>query len=231
MSGTPAEDPAVPSSPAPDRASSPRPRATRMPRALRRPQLMEAARAVFVELGYAGASMDQIAERAAVSKPVLYQHFSSKQELFLELLDAEVADVTGRLTQAMATPGDNRRRVHATVCAVFAYMGSPGRTHRLLFDSTATAHDVEVLARVEAVDSAVAAQVSRIIRDDTRVDEAEAEVLSRGIVAYVLGAARHWADRVDADRRPDVAGMAERVDALLWSGLSQLPTDHARLAS
>ena len=60
-------------------------RPTRMPRAERRVQLMDVARAVFAEQGYAGAAMDEIAARAQVSKPVLYQHFSGKHELFLAL--------------------------------------------------------------------------------------------------------------------------------------------------
>nr|WP_298987466.1 TetR/AcrR family transcriptional regulator [uncultured Micrococcus sp.] len=210
----------------PGEGAGPRERTVRMPRAQRRRQLLGCARGVFVERGYAGTAMDQIAEAAAVSKPVLYQHFLGKHELFLELLDTEVADLTGRLTAAMSSPGDNRHRVHATVEAVFAYMGSPGRSHRLLFDSGAE-HDPQVRARVEAVERAVASQVSRILAEDTRVGDAEAEILSRGLVAYVLGAARHWADRLEAGRRPDAARTAAIVDALLWTGLSHLPTGRA----
>ena len=66
---------------------------TRMPRPARRLQLLGAARDVFVAQGYHAAAMDEIAERAGVSKPVLYQHFPGKLELYLALLD-ESADRT-----------------------------------------------------------------------------------------------------------------------------------------
>ena len=91
-------------------------RGRRLPRHERRRQLLDCARAVFAAERYAGASMEQIAE---VSKPVLYQHFPSKHELFLELLDAEVASLRTLLEAAMDTRRDNRERVRATVAAVF----------------------------------------------------------------------------------------------------------------
>ena len=62
-------------------------RGQRLPRSARRTQLLEAAQAAFVESGYHAAAMDDIAERAGVSKPVLYQHFPGKLELYLALLD------------------------------------------------------------------------------------------------------------------------------------------------
>ena len=59
----------------------------RMPRAQRRNQLLELATQVFTEKGYQATSMDDIAAAAGVTKPVLYQHFSSKQSLYIEVLD------------------------------------------------------------------------------------------------------------------------------------------------
>src|SRR5437764_4220610 len=67
--------------------SETRPRSTRLPRHERRRQLLDAALEVFVSQGYHAAAMDEIADRAGVSKPVLYQHFPGKLELYLALLD------------------------------------------------------------------------------------------------------------------------------------------------
>ena len=150
-------------------------RGRRLPRHERRRQLLDCARAVFAAERYAGASMEQIAERAEVSKPVLYQHFPSKHELFLELLDAEVASLRALLEAAMDTRRDNRERVRATVAAVFEYMASPERTHRLIFDSGIDG-DPEVRTRSEAVHRLLSSEVARTIRADTTVAEAEAEV-------------------------------------------------------
>lgn len=197
-------------------------RPTRMPRAERRVQLMDVARAVFAEQGYAGAAMDEIAARAQVSKPVLYQHFSGKHELFLALLDGEVTELDRRLTAAIEGTGDNRMRAHGTVHAVFAYMDTPERSHRLIFESGAE-HDPEVQCRVEAVRESIAAQITRILSTDTVVEGVLAQVVARGVVEMVLGAARHWADHVHEDRRPTAQDTAEAVEQVLWLGLEAIP--------
>ncbi|WP_258933628.1 TetR/AcrR family transcriptional regulator [Nesterenkonia pannonica] len=85
-----------------DAASAPHPK-RRLPRAQRRLQLLECAQQLFVAKGFHAASMDDIAEAAAVSKPVLYQHFPGKHELFLDLLDTHLQELTGELTAALVT--------------------------------------------------------------------------------------------------------------------------------
>lgn len=102
----------------------------RLPRAERRGQLLEVARVVFAAQGYVGTSMDEITERADVSKPVVYQHFGGKQELFLELLDAEVERLRALIVEGIASTQDNRTRVRSAVHAVFRYMDSPTSAHR-----------------------------------------------------------------------------------------------------
>jgi len=73
-----------------------------MPRSARRAQLLESALDVFVANGYHAAAMDDIAERAGVSKPVLYQHFPSKLDLYLALLDAACDQVVDGVRRALA---------------------------------------------------------------------------------------------------------------------------------
>ena len=70
-------------------------RGVRLPRSARRAQLLEAAQEVFVGSGYHAAAMDEIAERAGVSKPVLYQHFPGKLDLYLALLDQHSGELVG----------------------------------------------------------------------------------------------------------------------------------------
>ena len=90
------------------------PRGQRMPRSERRAQLLDAAQAVFVQSGYHAAAMDEIAERAGVSKPVLYQHFPGKLELYLALLDESGEALTATIRNALASTTDNKQRVTAT---------------------------------------------------------------------------------------------------------------------
>src|SRR5918993_5699901 len=86
-------------------------RTARLPRTARRKQLLAAAQEVFVAQGYHSAAMDDIAERAGVSKPVLYQHFPGKLELYLALLDVHCDAFVERIRAAMAATNDNRERV------------------------------------------------------------------------------------------------------------------------
>src|SRR6188768_913189 len=99
-----------------------RPRGGRLPRKARRAQLLDSALEVFVAQGYHAAAMDDIAERAGVSKPVLYQHFPGKMELYLALLDSACDQVIANCRQALRSNADNKLRVAATMDAYFAYV-------------------------------------------------------------------------------------------------------------
>src|SRR5215471_19035002 len=94
-------------------------RPVRLPRSARRKQLLAAAQEVFVQQGYHAAAMDDIADRAGVSKPVLYQHFPSKLELYLALLDQRSGDLIDAVRTALASTHDNKQRVEATIAAYF----------------------------------------------------------------------------------------------------------------
>src|SRR3954471_19361707 len=94
-------------------------RPTRLPRSARRKQLLEAAQEVFVAQGYHAAAMDDIAERAGVSKPVLYQHFPGKLELYLALLDTHCDTLVRKVRDAMAATPDNKQRVAGAMHAYF----------------------------------------------------------------------------------------------------------------
>ena len=86
----------------------------RLPRPLRRRQLLGAAQEVFVAQGYHAAAMDEIAERAGVSKPVLYQHFPGKLDLYLALLDESADELVKIVHSALSSTTDNKQRVPAT---------------------------------------------------------------------------------------------------------------------
>ena len=100
-------------------------RGQRLPRRERRAQLLDAAREVFVASGYHSAAMDDIAEAAGVSKPVLYQHFPGKLELYLALLDSSSDALVAAVETALASTADNKLRVQATVQAYFDFVDDP----------------------------------------------------------------------------------------------------------
>ncbi len=110
-------------------------RGNRLPRDERRGQLLAAASEVFVDRGYHAAGMDEIADRAGVSKPVLYQHFSSKLELYLAVLQRHVDNLVYGVRQALRTTTDNRQRLRAAVQAFFDFIEHDGQGYRLIFQN------------------------------------------------------------------------------------------------
>src|SRR5215471_16035135 len=110
-------------------------RPVRLPRSARRKQLLAAAQEVFVAQGYHAAAMDDIADRAGISKPVLYQHFPSKLELYQALLTTHAEERVGRMREAIAATPDNEQRVRGAVSAYFDLVASDGESFRLVFES------------------------------------------------------------------------------------------------
>ena len=82
---------------------------------------------MFVAQGYHAAAMDDIADRAGVSKPVLYQHFPGKLDLYLALLDESADELVAIVREALSSTTDNSQRVPATFRAFFDYVGTAGR--------------------------------------------------------------------------------------------------------
>ena len=142
--------------------SAARPRGTRLPRQARRRQLLEAALEVFVARGYHAAAMDEIAERAGVSKPVLYQHFPGKQELYLALLDESVEALIETVRAALRSTNDNRQRVAATFQAYFEFVAARSGTFRLVFESD-FANEPAVRERLDHADRKCAEMISEVI--------------------------------------------------------------------
>ena len=205
--------------------SATRPRGTRLPRLARRRQLLDAAMEVFVARGYHAAAMDEIAERAGVSKPVLYQHFPGKQELYLALLDESVETLIGAVADAIQSTTDNRQRVTATFAAYFEYVAEHSGTFRLVFESDFTSEPA-VKARLAEADRVCADLISQVIKEDAGLADDEAYLLSIGLLGMAQVSARYWLSTRDTIPREAAEQLVSR---LAWRGISGWPrtTDQA----
>lgn len=197
-------------------------RGQRLPRRERRAQLLDAAREVFVAQGYHAAAMDDIAEAAGVSKPVLYQHFPGKLELYLALLDASSDSLLASLDVALGSTTDNKLRVTAAVGAYFDFVDDPGGAFRLIFESDLT-NEAGVRARVDRVNDSCAAALAKVIVEDTGLNDAEATMLAAGLLGMAQTAARHW---LREDGRIPKEEAARLVGSLGWRGISSFPLSH-----
>ena len=192
---------------------------TRLPRPARRRQLLGAARDVFVAQGYHAAAMDEIAERAGVSKPVLYQHFPGKLELYLALLDESVAELLGAVSAALASTADNSERVPATFRAFFDYVSGAGEAFRLVFESDLS-NEPAVRERLERTMYECAEMVSEFIRADAGVSNEEADLLGMALVGMAQVSARYW---LSTERTIDQRLAEELLARLAWRGISGWP--------
>jgi AcrR family transcriptional regulator len=196
-----------------------RPTGTRLPRPARRRQLLGAARDVFVAQGYHAAAMDEIAERAGVSKPVLYQHFPGKLELYLALLDESVAELIGAVSAALASTKENRERVPATFRAFFDYVSGADEAFRLVFESDLS-NEPAVRARLDRAMYECAEMVSEFIREDAGVSDEQAELLGIALVGMAQVSARYW---LSSERATDKITAEDLLSRLAWRGISGWP--------
>ncbi len=195
------------------------PRGTRLPRQARRKQLLVAAQQVFVAHGYHAAAMDDIADRAGVSKPVLYQHFPSKLELYLALLDQHADDLTAKVRRALASTTDNRLRVAASVSAYFDFVDNDGEAFRLVFESDLR-NDPVVRERVERMTQECVEAIAVTIAHDTGYGAQDSQLLAIGLAGMAEVGARWWlssAGSVPKERA------VELLVGLSWRGISGAP--------
>ncbi|MEO3793655.1 TetR/AcrR family transcriptional regulator [Nonomuraea sp. B10E15] len=196
-----------------------KPRGTRLPRLARRRQLLSAAQEVFVENGYHAAAMDEIADRAGVSKPVLYQHFPGKLELYLALLDLHVDDMVNRCREALASTQENKLRVQATFSAFFDFVSTQGEAFRLVFESDLR-NVAPVRQRVERSLRECAEMVSAVIQEDTGCTSDEAHLLGVGLVGMAEVSARYWVTTQGSIPKDAAEQLMAR---LAWRGISGFP--------
>jgi len=197
-----------------------RARGARLPRSARRAQLLDAALDVFVANGYHAAAMDEIAERAGVSKPVLYQHFPGKLELYLALLDSSCDTVMDAVRQALASTDDNKERVAATMEAFYTYVSGDRAAFRLVFESDLT-NEPAVRERVERVTNESASLIAEVIHDDTGLPAEASELLAASLVGMAQVSARYWVGNSDSTLdRESAVGL---VSGLAWRGISGYP--------
>ncbi len=192
---------------------------TRLPRRARRAQLLTAALEVFVAQGYHAAAMDDIAERAGVSKPVLYQHFPGKLDLYLALLDQSCDTIVSAAAEALESTEDNKQRVTATMHAFYEYVASAEGAFRLVFESDLN-NEPAVRARVDRVTVECAKLIAHVIADDTGLPEEQSQLLAVSLVGMGQVSARFWLQEggsIDQD------AAASLIAGLAWRGIGGYP--------
>jgi AcrR family transcriptional regulator len=198
-------------------------RGARLPRSARRAQLLGAAQEVFVENGYHAAAMDEIADRAGVSKPVLYQHFPGKLDLYLAILDQHINELLEAVRLGLESTTDNKLRVAATIDAYFEFVDREDAPFRVVFESDLT-NDVAVRQRVERVERACSAAIADVIGEDTGLPRAESELLGMALTGMAQVTARYWLQSGRVIPRSEAQRLAAQLS---WRGIGGFPKHEA----
>jgi len=180
---------------------------------------MAAAREVFVSVGYHAAAMDDIAARAGVTKPVLYQHFASKRDLYLALLDEGSRIFLTQIRSALRSTQDNQQRVYQTIRAYFHFVAHDQADYRLLFESD-LANLPEVARRTHRVADQCAEMVADVIAEDTGLEKEPSLLLANGLLGLAQVSAQRWlrgGKTIPADEA------ASLLSGLAWQGISDFP--------
>jgi AcrR family transcriptional regulator len=179
----------------------------------RREQILEIALGVFARSGYHGASMNDIADAAGVTKPVLYQHFDSKRELYQALIDEVGKGLVDRIAKAAAEATDGKSQTELGFQAYFRWVANDHDEFMLLFGSGAR-RDEEFAAAVRAITAAAAQSIAPLIAVD--IDDTHRITLAHALVGLAEGASRRL---VENGEPFDPDEIAVEVAGLAWAGL------------
>jgi AcrR family transcriptional regulator len=163
--------------------------------------------------------MDEIAERAGISKPVLYQHFPSKLELYLALLDESVDALIDTVRSALSSTTDNKQRVAATFGAYFGFVANQDGAYRLVFESDLS-NEPAVRERLDRSVQECAEMISEVIKGDTTVPDDAAHLLGVGLVGTAQVSARYW---LRTGRQMPQEEAEQLMARLTWRGISGFP--------
>jgi AcrR family transcriptional regulator len=184
----------------------------------RRDQLLDVARRMFGTSGFHAVSMDSVAREAGVTKPILYDHFPSKRDLYLALLDVTLVELKENVRAALEAPTGNRERIRSSFQVYFDFVDQQAAGFRLLMQETVGAED-DFRRRVESVRAEILSEVAELIVRESqgRLGRQHAETVALALVGMVETVAQHRAG--DAPGRKDAV---ELLVQLAWRGITGL---------
>ena len=190
----------------------------RLPAAARRAQLIEVGRAVFAKRGYEATSVEEIADKAKVSKPIVYEHFGGKEGLYAVVVDREMDYVVRRIAEAIST-GTPRERVERAALAFLMYVKDHPDGFAVL------AHDAPITSArggMSGMLNDVAERVGDVFATafkEAGYDAKAAPIYAHALIGMVTFVGQWWTDV----RKPPVEEVANHIAALAWMGLRHLP--------
>jgi AcrR family transcriptional regulator len=185
----------------------------------RRAQLLGVARRVFGTSGFHSASMDEVAEQAGVTKPILYDHFPSKRDLYLALLDEDLSRLHDMIQRALASPEGNRERIRGSFQAYFDFVDAQADGFRLLMQES-VGTEKAFRDRVHRFRDQVLREVADLIVRESggNLDRDRAEAVALALIGMVENVAQRNPGASARKRREAVDTLVQ----LAWRGIAEL---------
>ena len=184
----------------------------------RREQLLDVGRALFAQRGFDATSVEEIAQSAGVSKPVVYEHFGGKEGLYAVVVDREMGRLLGAITGALTSTGKPRELLEGAAFALLDYIESSSDGFRILVRDSPVAQSTGSFA---SLISDAASQVEHIMVNQFKMrgfDPKNAPMYAQMLVGMVALTGQWWLD----ERKPDKAVVAAHLVNLAYNGLSRL---------
>jgi AcrR family transcriptional regulator len=193
----------------------------RLPRAERRRQLIDVSRGVFAARGFEAATLEEIAEQAGISRPILYSHFGDKQGIFEAVVNDEIARVQAVVTEAIANPGPPRDVLERGLRAFFRYVRENPDGHAVLTrDAPVHLSDSGLGVMLDGLASRVAEVIARAIRG-LGLDPAPAPIYANALIGLGAHVGRWWRDHPDVSH--DTVTLHTTV--FVWRGFGVMVAD------
>ncbi len=191
---------------------------TRMTGQQRREQLLEISRSLFAERGFEGTSIEEIAARADVSKPVVYEHFGGKEGLYAVVVDREMKALLDSTTTALTLDEHPRVVLEQAALALLDYIEEHTDGFRILVRDSPVPQTTGTFASLL---SDAASQVEHILGEEFKArgfDAKVAPLYAQMLVGMVALTGPWWLDT----RKPRKAEVAAHLVNLAWNGLAHL---------
>ena len=184
----------------------------------RREVILDAARYAFAERGYHETSLDSVAERAGVSKALLYEHFSSKRELYVAMLEMHVHELVERIAGAVAGAEPGEARMRAGIEAFFGFVQERRGAWRIMFRN---ADDPDVAVRLDRLRDEVASAIIQLMSEEAERRELDFPKLPQMvemIAQQLVGAMQSLADWWDLHRKVPKQEVVQVAMDFAWIG-------------
>ncbi len=193
-------------------------RAPRLSATARRAQLIDVGRSVFAKRGYEGASLEEIAEKAKVSRPVLYEHFGGKEGLYAVIIDREMEYLVRRIAESIGV-GTPRERVEFAAFAFFSYVKDhPDGFAILTHDTPASSGGRGLSSLLNDVAERVGDVFAAAFKE-AGYDPKTAPIYAHALIGMVTFVGQWWMQ----SNKPSVEELTAHISALAWMGLRRLP--------